>query len=513
MNSWGLRLAHTTRQRVLMAVIAAATGIEMLENGMFVFASSHIAGGVGAAPEEYAFVSTLYAVAGILVILKQRWLAARLGYRAFLTGALTLMAFGAWLCGMAHTSTQLAVARFVLGLGAGSLFTASRILINLCFAPELRLRALLFFTYGFFGGQISAPLLASYLVDHFVWSSVFFAVVPIALAGAIASWLVIPDFRERLRDEGEFEMRGIVFFAAGVLFVEVMMQRSRFDFFSDPLHLLELCLVGAICAMGYMWHQYSHHKPLIDFRVLVRNPAYVLGLGGYAVYYFFSYSTSYLFPIYMQQGLNWSVEHTGYLQAVASVTSLVVAVIYTLARPKFVQLKPFVLLGYLCLLGYAFLLSQSYQGVSSQWLILPMVLSGLGGVFAMIPIAELTFRGMDEYVFQHGYQTKNIVRQLVSSMSVSVMAVLMQDRQAVFMHQLTPSMTPLNPAYNAAVSQAQQAFGASVDATTAAHMASAWVGGLASQQALVLACVNVFFGFACLAALCAIFMAVQRRLR
>ena len=186
---------------------------------------------------------------------------------------------------------------------------------------------------------------------------------------------------------------------------------------------------------------------------------------------------------------------------------------YTLARPKFVHLKPFVLIGYLCLLGYAFLLSQTYPGVSSQWLILPMVLSGLGGVFAMIPIAELTFRGMDEYVFQHGYQTKNIVRQLVSSMSVSMMAVLMQDRQAVFMHQLTPAMTPLNPAYNAAVSQAQQVFGASVDATTAGHMASAWVGNLASQQALVLASVNVFFGFACLAAFCALFMAVQRRLR
>jgi hypothetical protein len=81
------------------------------------------------------------------------------------------------------------------------------------------------------------------------------------------------------------------------------------------------------------------------------------------------------------------------------------------------------------------------------------------------------------------------------------------------MHQLTPAMTPLNPAYNTAVSQAQQAFGASVDPATASHMASAWVGSLASQQALVLACVNVFFGFACLAAICALFMAVQRRLR
>ncbi len=78
---WLRWLSHRQRQTLLMMLLALATGVEFLENIMFVFASSHIVGGIGADPRTFAPVQAAYAVGSMLMILKQRWLLRRFGYR------------------------------------------------------------------------------------------------------------------------------------------------------------------------------------------------------------------------------------------------------------------------------------------------------------------------------------------------------------------------------------------------------------------------------------------------
>ena len=43
---WLRLLSHQQRQTLLMILLGLATGVEFLENIMFVFASSHIIGGI-----------------------------------------------------------------------------------------------------------------------------------------------------------------------------------------------------------------------------------------------------------------------------------------------------------------------------------------------------------------------------------------------------------------------------------------------------------------------------------
>ena len=56
---WLRWLTHHQRQTLLMMLLALATGVEFLENIMFVFASSHIMGGVDADPRSFALVHWL----------------------------------------------------------------------------------------------------------------------------------------------------------------------------------------------------------------------------------------------------------------------------------------------------------------------------------------------------------------------------------------------------------------------------------------------------------------------
>ena len=65
---------HREKQLLLMWLLGALVGMEFLENGMFVFASSHILGGIGVAPREFAQVQAAYAVGSMLMIAMQQQL-------------------------------------------------------------------------------------------------------------------------------------------------------------------------------------------------------------------------------------------------------------------------------------------------------------------------------------------------------------------------------------------------------------------------------------------------------
>lgn len=52
---WLRLLSHRQRQTLVMMLLALATAVEFLENIMFVFASSHIVGGVDADPRGFAW--------------------------------------------------------------------------------------------------------------------------------------------------------------------------------------------------------------------------------------------------------------------------------------------------------------------------------------------------------------------------------------------------------------------------------------------------------------------------
>ncbi len=88
-------LSRPQRQTLLMMLLALATGVEFLENIMFVFASSHIVGGIDADPRSFALVQAAYAVGSMLMILQAAMAgAAASAIASYLTGSLLLFMAG-----------------------------------------------------------------------------------------------------------------------------------------------------------------------------------------------------------------------------------------------------------------------------------------------------------------------------------------------------------------------------------------------------------------------------------
>ncbi len=508
---WLRLLGHRQRQTLVMLLLALATSVEFLENIMFVFASSHIVGGIGADPRGFALVQAAYAVGSMLMILKQQWLAQRFGYRYYLTGALLLFMAGTFAAATSHSLPQMVAARFVQGVGGGALFTSCRILINVMFGPTDRPRASRVFMLGIFSASAIGPAFAAALIEHGVWQDIFYGVLPFAALAALGAWLLLPDAEPREDMEGP-ALGPLLLFGVAIVTLQTAMTEARFDVFSHPLRLALIAGAGLALVGVFLWQQWHHDTPVLRLRAL-RHPVYLAGLGMYFVYYLINNLSGYVFPIYAEQALRFPLVTTGWLNTFAALISLAGIFVYLRVAGRLQRKKPLMVTGLLLMAGAAWWLSMMPPDAGPAAIAWALVGKGLFGVLVIIPIAGLTFRSLAGDAFAHGYRSKNLIRQIASSFASALGAVLLQNRQFAVHQSLTGALGQRPAQTEQWMQTVQTALAArGFDATQAHQGALAQLGSLVEQQARLVACEDLYRLIAVLALTAAVYMLVQRRL-
>jgi MFS family permease len=108
-------------------------------------------------------------------------LADRFGRTRALMASILIYSAASAACGLSHSVPQLAVFRFVLGLGMGGEWTAGAALIAETWRPKHRGKALGLMQSSYAIGEAMAALVVLWVLPHFGWRAVFFVGVLPAL--------------------------------------------------------------------------------------------------------------------------------------------------------------------------------------------------------------------------------------------------------------------------------------------------------------------------------------------
>src|SRR5207249_9042389 len=93
------------------------------------------------------------------------------------------------LCGLAPNAMSLIVFRFIQGLGAAMIASATRVLAMEAMPEGSEGRANGYMTMGFHGGLLIGPPLGGFVIDLLSWRRIFFLLVPMGLVGVILTVL------------------------------------------------------------------------------------------------------------------------------------------------------------------------------------------------------------------------------------------------------------------------------------------------------------------------------------
>lgn len=419
---------HHDKRLLLMVLLGFLVGLEFLENGMFVFAASYIVGGVHAGPRAFAQVQAAYAVGTMVMIVMQQSLSRHFGYRRYLTASLAVVVAGAVAAAAAQGVTGLVLARLVQGFGGGALFTSSRILVPMLFGARERGRAIRFFMLILFGMSACAPLLAATLTEWLGWRSILVSAVPLALLAMAGCWWLLPDGAGRGGTPVRWAAGPLLVVAAALTLLQLGLSEANLDLAEHPWRLALTALAGLVLLLVFLRHQWHHDEPLMRLSEL-RHPVYLTGLVLYFLHYLLSNASNYLFPMFAEHGLGLSLATTGWLGSFSALVGLACAWGYIRLASRWPNKKPLMAAGALAMVVSASLFAWLPADASPAALLPGLVAKGVFGVLLVLPVAGLTFRDLGEDAFAHGYQSKNLMRQLAGSFAAAVAAIALQQRQ------------------------------------------------------------------------------------
>src|SRR5207244_2636113 len=117
--------------------------------------------------------------------------------------------------GFTTSPGQLIAARCVMGLGAAMVFPATLSLISNVFVERAE-RARAIGLWGATAGMAIAlgPIVGGWLLERFDWTSIFFAMVPVAAAGAALVAACVPTSRDP--DSSPLDLPGLALSTAAM---------------------------------------------------------------------------------------------------------------------------------------------------------------------------------------------------------------------------------------------------------------------------------------------------------
>src|SRR2546427_2526913 len=229
-----------------------------------------------ASNSQLQWIVNAYSLVFAALLLAAGSLSDRLGRKGFLLGGLAVFGLASVAGGLTSTPGQLIVARCFMGLGAAMIFPSTLSLISNVFTERgERARAI-----GLWGATVGAavalgPIVGGWLLEQFSWTSIFFAMAPVAVVGAaLVAWSV-PTSRDPAAKKTD--RPGLVLSSAAMALLTYTLIEAPNHGWSSGRSLAGFAIAAGLFA-AFILRERTTAEPMLDLS-LFRNLRFTAASG------------------------------------------------------------------------------------------------------------------------------------------------------------------------------------------------------------------------------------------
>ena len=432
--------AISRRSKLLILTAVMASLLEIIDTSIVNVAVPTMMVNLGSTLDEISWVITGYIIANAIVLPIASWMSQQIGRKVYYTGCILLFTAASIACGLAPNLPVLVLFRVLQGFAGGALLPTSQALIYEAFPKEQAGMASAIYGMSVMIGPTIGPTLGGYLTDNFGWRSIFNINVPIGLAVAVLSWVLVEDVgfvpvakgtpaaaappRVRTPVDGV----GLALLISGIGCLQFVLERGHAEDWFDSKAITACLIVGVASIIGLIWWELRVKHPILNLRhfanVSFRSGVLLMsGLGAVL------YGLLFLVPVFVSSVLGYTATQTGMLFIPgALMAALFMPFIGAQLRVR--DPRTLIMIGIFCLGGAVFMISGFNSLTSSGGMFWALLIRGIGLSFLFVPINATVLSQFAGAEIGEAAGILNLCRQLGGSVSIALLSTFFQQYQA-----------------------------------------------------------------------------------
>jgi len=439
------------RPSVVLAVLLVAAFAINLDSTIVNVALPSLVRELHATTTQLQWVVDAYNLVFAALLLTSGSFSDRIGRKWMLLGGLAVFGLASLVGGFTTSPEQLIAARAVMGLGAAMVFPATlSIIANVFTEREARARAI-----GIWGAVVGAaialgPIVGGWLLERYSWSSIFFALVPVAAVGIVLVGLVVPNSKDP--DPGRIDVGGFGFSTAAMAVLVYTIIEAPDVQWSSARSIAGFVVAAALFVAFVLWERRSD-EPMLDVR-LFRNPRFTAASGSVTIAFFTLFGFTFLITQFFQFVRGFSPLSAGVHLLPVAFSVAIGSIVGTRLAVR-VGTKLVVAGGMLLVAVFYFWVAVIPANVAYWIIAVQMVTFGIGMGFTSSPATESIMGAVSRFRAGVGSAINDSTRLLGGTLGVAVIGSVYASLYGRNLTASLPGVLPPN-----AVAAAQQSIGA-----------------------------------------------------
>src|SRR5215468_692778 len=490
MTDANVSIPHVNPWFVAVAVMFG-TFMEVLDTTVVNVSLPHIAGSLSATSEEATWALTSYLVANAIVLPITGWLANYFGRKRLLMSAVVGFTASSFMCGFAPNLAWLVLFRIVQGLTGGVLQPVSQAVMLEAFPPSQRGKAMGFWGLGIVVAPMLGPVLGGWLTDNYSWRWVFYINIPVGILSIIMTRIFIFDPPYIRRTASKVDTWGIGMLAVGIGALQMVLDKGQQEDWFSSTRIKSLAALAAIMLITFVIHELRTKEPVLHLRVF-KERTYATGVFLMTTLGFVLYGSLVLLPLFLQTVLGYPAIEAGIAMAPRGLGSFTAMPIVGFLTAK-VDARKLLVVG---LVGGAitlFMLGSLNLQIGYWDIFWPQFFQGLTMGLIFVPLTTVTMSLITREDMGNATSLFNLMRNMGGSVGIAAIATMLSRRTQAQYNVLGSHVSGFDTQVRALLDQIRGGFMAGgMDFTTATRAAYTALSGMVSQQAVMVAFVQLF---------------------
>jgi len=434
-------------------VVIIGTFMAILDSSIVNIAIPKMMAVFGVSLDEVKWILTAYTLAMGAIIPLTGFLGDTFGNKKLYMFALGMFTIGSLLCGFAWSNSTMILFRVIQALGGGMIMPVGMSIIFQIFPKEERGLALGFWGIASMAAPAIGPTLGGFIIEQMDWRLIFNVNVPIGIFGVILAGILLKG-TPRKPFKG-FDYTGFFSSAIGIISILYVLGEGYNIDWQDIKNPL-LVAIGCFSLLIFVVNELYHPNPLLELRVFkiynftlsqIISCVTTLALTG----------GIYVLPLFLQNIRGFTAMQTGLTLFWSAIASGIMMPISGALFDKF-GAKIVTIPGLLLVAYTSYKLSFLDMNISQQTIVWLTFLRGLGLGMCMMPINVSGMNAVPHHLVSKASALSTTIRQIMMSISVTIITTLMQGRLNLNYARLSEQITTFNQPATDAIKQIQAMF-------------------------------------------------------